>query len=355
MNIGGALDTIASAMTSNQQGNAICVKSSATITTTASITNNNNQNAQSYNRLFGYTTTCGDHGPVNITLSTNTGLTALDFSGNAGWWIDGVNIDCSSLGTSTGIFLGAQSQLSNFKINNCTTRDFRGSSNNALFYGEITGCTSACTAAADISSNSVMKFVDIHDNAATCVIAGGANEVGFNIFDTCTGVNHDGIQFDFPTNIYNNVFYNIARNCINDTGSGGHINLGSSVHNNIMSTCVTNGLLGSSASIYASPSFDGNTYYNNGTNRGNIDQAAFGAAYTNVWDVVCVTDPFTNAAGRDFTLASTACAIASKGTGQPGFVGPSWGKSTGTGYMDLGVFQTQFGTGGGSTNSSFVQ
>ncbi len=357
MNIAGSADTIATALAFNTAANTIWVKSTAALTNTADIVLNNNQSPVDFNSLFGYATVRGDHGPVALTLSTNTGLTAINGNGHAsGWWVDGFNIDCASLGTSTGVTFNGSSMLTNSKIANCTTRLFYSPSLGNAFYNEFTGCTSACSDTLFLGSGGNMQFNYVHDNVALAVNSAGQQGINFshNIVDTITGAGHDGIQCDLNCTINFNVFFNVIHDSISLNGSSGHIGLGTSVIGNIVSTSGRYGLIGSGVNLFAQPGFDGNTYYASGTaDRKFIDKTP--AIYTNIWDIACVTDPFVNAAGGNFTLAATACATASKGTGQPGWVGPKWGKATGTGYMDLGVFQTQFGTGSSGGNFAYSQ
>lgn len=359
LNIGGAVDTIATAFTFNTAGMVVCVKSTGTITITATQNLNNNQGGGAFNRLFGYTTTCGDHGPVNYTFSTNTGITGFLGDGQAaGWWIDGFNIDCASLGTSTGIAFGGQSILTHSKIANCTTRLYKaGGTYSNTQNVEFTGCTSACTDAILPGNNATFKFIYAHDNVTNVMSSSSQVVITDSIFSNTTGTTKDVIKFDLYYVIERNVFYSATGNCLIDDGSGGHIYLGTSIQNNIFVNCGIYAINGSASSIQAVPTVDGNAFFGSGTaNRRNIDATTLGAPYTNIWDIQLTADPFTNAAGGDFTLNATAGGGAAlKGTGQAGYVGPAWSKATGTGYMDLGAFQTQFGAGGGGANSAYVQ
>ncbi len=360
MNIGGAVDTIATAFTFNTGGMAVCVKSTGTITITATQNLNNNQGGGAFNRLFGYTTTCGDHGPVSYTFSTNTGITGFLGDGQAaGWWIDGFNIDCASLGTSTGIAFGGQSILTHSKIANCTTRLYKaGGTYTNTQNVEFTGCTSACTDAILPGNNATFKFIYAHDNVTNVMSSSSQVVITDSIFSNTTGTTKDVIKFDLYYVIERNVFYSATGNCLIDDGSGGHIYLGTSIQNNIFVNCGIYAINGSASSIQAVPTVDGNAFFGSGTaNRRNIDNTTTAAPYTNIWDIQLTADPFVNAAAGNFALnATSGGGTALKGTGQAGYVGPAWSKATGTGYMDLGVFQTQYGTGSaGGGNQGNVQ
>ena len=115
------------------------------------------------------------------------------------------------------------------------------------------------------------------------------------------------------------------------------------VRNNLLVSNAGYGFVGATgAGSAATPDYDGNCYYNNtsGT-RNNMDDLTTNLVdsvvpYTNVLDVVLSGDPFTNAAGGDFTLNNTAGAAA-RGAGTPGAL-PGVSQA---GYPDMGVFQHQ--------------
>lgn len=344
MNIGGSLDDIATALTANTVQNTICVKATGTLVRTANLTLNNNLSPLSYNALFGYTTTCGDHGPVTIQLSTNTGLKAIDGSGAAGWWIDGFVIDCATLGTSTGLDMSAgQYQLTNLLVKDCRTRLLNTGSIGVVTDSEFTGCSSACTAAITLASNTVFERNYVHDNAILCVDASGGKVIlNYNVFDTCTGASTDGIKADFDIALQHNIFYNIDRDSLTFLGSSGHILLDVTIKNNIFDTAGRYCLNGAGTAIPASPNFDGNAYFGCTTaarrNIDSTDTSTYSYSYTNVYDVTLTASPFVDAANKNFALNATAGGGAAvKGVGTPGTI-PG---VTGTGYPDLGAFQSQ--------------
>jgi hypothetical protein len=128
-----------------------------------------------------------------------------------------------------------------------------------------------------------------------------------------------------------------------------------SIKGNIFASNGRYGLNPSSTALPAGPWWDGNAYYGNtsGT-RNNCDSTSgiYGvSAYTNVLDVL-VTDgsPFTNAAGGDYTLNSTALRGALlRATATPGAI-PGVSQ---VGYLDFGCFQHQ-DSGGGGTVGGFI-
>ena len=72
-------------------------------------------------RVIGYSTTRGDNGQFVLTLQTNTGLTGLLASGSV--YLENCNVNCSSLGTSTGMSAtGNYVKIVNCKVSNFTSK-----------------------------------------------------------------------------------------------------------------------------------------------------------------------------------------------------------------------------------------
>lgn len=333
MNIGGALDTIDTALLFNVSANTICVKSTATITRATTLTLNN-ATGTPFNALFGYAATCGDHGPATLQMITNTGFSAI--TGANGWWIDGFVIDCNSLGTSTGYTGQQAAMLTNSKIENCTSTLLNSASGYGTFLdNEFTGCTSACSAALTIASPSVLERNFIHDNATLCVnVASGFTAFNYNVVANCTGSLSDGIHIDLGLSAQHNIFYNMGRDSLATTGSAGHTLFTTSIRNNIFDTAAR--YCFNAGNVEATPQFDGNFYFGCVTaNRFQADKSS-SQNYTNIYDHQLTADPFVSAAGNSFALNSTAGGGATvKAAGTPGVI-PG---VTGTGFPDGGTFQ----------------
>ncbi len=120
------------------------------------------------------------------------------------------------------------------------------------------------------------------------------------------------------------------------------------IQGNLVANCTSFGLSADTASIPASPEWDGNAFYsNNGgvgnAQRNNVDSVAgiFGVnPYTNVKDVILTINPFFNATtggGANFGVNN----LGGGGLGCQGAApGNSWLGSTGsTGYRDMGAVQ----------------
>lgn len=355
LNIGGALKTIAAAAAIYVGSNKIFVKAEATISTTASIvfpTSSNNPPTTTTppSRLIGYTTSRTDQGRVTIQLSTNTGLVALDASAALGFNIENFVIDCNSLGTSKGARLYYYSSIYNCKVLNFTSMGIdmvvAAGACNVARYCEVTAGTSAASAAIKLQGQqaSVVAFCFIHDNACPGIVNSPGSAILYNLITNNSGASSDGIQSAVAGNhiIFGNTIYNNGRHGIfqNNISAYGHHD----IRNNILAKNGGYGLVGlSAAGLPAAPSFDGNAYWTNTSGaRNNADDTSTDpinsvAPYTNVLDVTLSADPFTNAAGGDFTLNNNAGGgAACRASGIPGaFVGVS---ST-PGHIDMGVFQ----------------
>jgi len=373
-NVGGALQTLTKLAANMVGSNKAFVKAEATITTTAGFTFTAATVIPSEtvpaSRLFGYTTTRGDYGQVSITLSTNINLSALQFNGT-GWIVDGFNINCSSLAGSTGIYFFGNNVTGSFEARNCKISNFTGGAgiyvtnySASVHHCELTGGTSAAPAAIYFPTNGYYASICdnwIHDNVCpgiTGLLEGSV--VTGNTISNNTGASSDAIVTNmWDVYIVGNVLYKNGRHGIflNKTTNG---QFGSMyIRKNIITDHTTVGAAGlkcNTAALPADPRYDGNVYYNNTTNRVNMDGTSTNpvdgvSPYTNTLDILCTVSPFTNAAGNDFTLNNTA----NGGALVRGKMGPIGGTlysgilglTTLTGYADPGVYQHQDPAGGG--------
>ncbi len=352
-NMGGALQTLAAVAPLIASSNKVYFKAESGLTTTASITFATTgvtpSSSATANRLIGYTTTRGDGGKATITLSTNTGLTGLIFS-NKGWWVENITVDCANLGTSTGMsFTGLfqtvlNCQIKNFKTAGIVLSSF-SSNSSQIVSCEVTGGNSGATAAISLQGSiTTVVNCNIHDNVCTAIAAGGnSSSLLYNLITNNSGGTSDGITTTAggqPLTIIGNTIYACGRSGIrmaSGTANGAWI-----IKNNLF---VNNGAPGIDFVTAAYPAWqlwDGNAFFNNtsGT-RNDIDDLTTNvinglSPYTNTLDVILGADPFTNAAGGDFTLNNNPTGgAAARGHGTPGAI-PN---VTQTGKIDMGVFQ----------------
>lgn len=352
MNIGGSLDDIATALLANTASNIIFVKATGTLVKTATTTCNNSltpSRTAPPNQIIGYTTTRGDNGRFTLQLSTNSGLVGIACSAD-GWYIRNAAIDCNSLSGCIGIQVRSYSMVYNCKISNYRTSGVQNTFDSPgalILFNEITGGTTGASEGVLISSTagSVVANNYIHDGVGYGILIASARrgQIVNNIVDTMTTVGI-GVNTDYGAAVLYNTIYGSGTFGIEIDADS--LLQGNLVRNNLVVNSGTWGFsAGATAGDAAFPQYDGNGYFNNTSgNRRSMDDTGAtvpinGAApYTNVFDVILTADPFTNGAGGDFTLNSTAGGGAAvKGVGTPGTI-PG---VTGTGYPDLGAFQSQ--------------
>lgn len=360
LKIGGALLSLTPLSTRYAGDNKVWIKGPGTFTTTTGwtfATGNVNFPEPSIS-LLGYNTTHGDN-PVGanrptIQLSTNSGLTAITISANASYLLKNLIVDGNTLTTSKGIVYSgfvAVNQV-NCKFMNFTTCAVDAFGYNQMIDCEITGCTAACVSAAYCWTATRCY---VHDNACPglTIMSQGCSARWCLAANNTGASSHGIVVYNGGTGLISNcVLYGNGGNGVDiETYSYQLLN----IQNNIF---VNNGGYGLNCSVVlypALPEFDGNAYYNNtsGARHWVDDTSGIHAsgAYTNVHDVTLTGDPFTNAAGGDFTLNNTAGAgAAARAVGFPGTLPIV----TPTGYIDMGLYQHQdSGSGGGTTAYTF--
>jgi hypothetical protein len=350
--VGGALASMATAVlaTGRVAGNKFFLKATGNYTVTASLALNTSQTPSSTampNRIIGYTTTRTDKGRASIVLSTTAGVTVFNGTGITGWYLENLDINCATLGTSTGVALGDNSLFINGKIRNCTTTllTFTNSNFENVLDSEFTGCTAACGAAVTMGGSTAMIARSwIHDNASPGLAAIQRAQILFNVFSNNTGASSDCISgVNDGANVFNNTFFNCGRDGIRITTDDlvDQINIRNNIFVNVVGNAITGGANPGSPAL---PAYDGNAFFNNGANRVNMDDTGAVnpinavAPYTNVLDKVLTATPFVNAAGDNYQLNTSAGGGALlRGTATPG---PIPGL-TGTGKLDFGALQAQ--------------
>lgn len=354
--VGGALATLgklSGAMVSSNK--AYCIgafTSAATLTFSQTVTPSGSTPAS---RLIGYGVARGDGLHATLTLQTNTGLTGLNATGN-GWLFEQIDVDCGSLGTSTGINLGG----SYCQARACLVKNFTGAGikvaggRAAASECEVTLGTAAATAGIQVTGaqgNSVQRC-NVHDNSCPGISTLDSALVAFNLVTNNSGAASDGIQVQFATTVLNNTVHGNGRDGIRDLLSN---NISRYWRNNLLTSNGGFGATGSSGTATpAGPDYDGNAYWNNtsGT-RSLMDSTAgiFGVSpYINTHDVILTGSPYvgpTTGSTANFALNNTPGAgAACRWSGSPG----TWPGNTGTtGFIDMGAVQHQDpgGRGGG--------
>ncbi len=333
VNIGGAVDLATAISIMNNAGNGTSseyqcwIKNDGIYTTTAGFsltTGGNFYGGGTANRFSGYTTTRGDGATAGneaiIRLSTNSNLTAISVTTAQASYFENLIVDGNGLSGSNGIV--GYCDVYNCKFINFAGFGVKTQTGYRMARCEVTGCTSAATAAvvANASSNNHIYACNIHDNACPgiAMVNGNSNYinvVGCMIFNN-SGASSDGINGAPSWLIMENTIYNNGRHGIGYTTQAGNHPL---VIRNIL---ANNGGWGiDNVASTAQPPlfyFDGNAYYGNSSgDRTNLDAttAANGwnvGPYTNHYDVLhsaLSTSPFVStsavATGTNLTVDSS--------------------------------------------------
>ena len=370
LNLGGALLTLgelASAARGMVGGNRAYVKSgtyalSAGVTFAQSVGNPTNATLPS--EIVGYKSVRGDiafgvNAASRPVVTTNAAITALTFSGG-GWEIRNLVIGAGTATPAIGINTGGNY----VNIANCAVTAYAqyGIYASQSYTGvrgcEVTGGLSG--AAAGIftgQASSEVTGCNVHDGIGVGIQASGSGSVSHNFVTNMAGATSDGIQTQVAGQCLLNTIYNVGRHGFS-VASAFHGAL--AIKGNIFAKCGGYGMTNlAGAGVAARREWDGNAYYSNTSgDRNNFDDISVNpvnavAPYTNVLDVLGGTltvNPFTNAAGGDFTLNNAANGGALlRGTG----VFNTWPNVTQVGYRDFGAIQHQ--DAGGATFTSFIE
>ena len=337
-NVGGAIATLNHLATVMVASNVAWAKGA--FTSTATITFAQGAAAGINSRLFGYGSTRGDATHATLTLQTNTGLTGINCTGSS-WEVAQIDVNCASLGTSTGINISNQfSRVERCKVSNFTTAGF--SLAGAESQGIELEATGGGTGATGILTGTFLENCWVHDNAGTGVTMASGGSIHRSIVANNSGASSDGIVVSYQTEAVNNTCHNNGRDGVRIDAA---FNINQRVRNNILTSNGGYGLR-ASAAIQAQANFDGNAYHNNtsGT-RNNVDATTgnYGInPYTNVRDVTLTGSPYvgpTSGGSENFGLNDTAGAgAACKAVGTPGAFP---GLATTVGFLDLGAVQAE--------------
>jgi hypothetical protein len=284
-------------------------------------------------RIVGYNALRGD------LLNSTTGRPVLTASGSCsapisvsatGWHFENLVIDCGSVAASTGITVSnSYCTVRNCWIKNFTVYgiNFSGGSYHVVSSCEVSGGVAGATAGInDAGVGTRVRRCYVHGNACTGIsIGGSAQAADFNLVCNNTGASSDGILTQYSNQVTNNTSYGNGRDGIRCF----QYDIGIIFQNNIL---VNNGGYGINATFGGFPPVpecDNNAFYNN------TSGTRF-ACGTGATDVILTGDPFTNAAGGDFSLNNTAGAgAACRAAGIPG----TFPGGLTTGKLDMGAVQ----------------
>lgn len=335
--MGGALATIQAALTlMTVPGMTVYIKATALYSISAALTNGSADSLTVTTRIIGYGTTRGD----GVQPEVKQTATANGFTlSTSGWSISDIYVNMNSKAAYGIHFSGGYGgRAYRCKVGSSASYGIvcQGTSN-TVSQCEITGQTGT----AAIYTGSLVEYCWIHDGS-TVGITGFTGIAQFNVITNMSGGTSDGIQSDYPALLFANTIHGCGRDGIRITNT--YPGILAAIWKNI---CTSNGGYGinfvtaASPSTVADPRYNYNAYKSNTS--GNLNNVTAGSN-----DVLLTADPYTNAAGNNFTLNTTAGGGAAiRSVGFPGVI-PG---SPGTGYEDIGALRHQDPAGGGSGGS----
>lgn len=361
MNIGGAVDHIATAYGAASLANTIYVKGSAGNEVVTSALALVGQNLDPPFNFIGYGSTRGDGVKATWTTSTNSinlivpgasnpnayqfqnfaftttaGTPGTCFNGGLSSYINGVRFyNCSFASFSSAIATffssGVHFQATGIWFDNCeisgSTGDGAAVGNNTYFFACYihgntgNGITANMNGGTDFAGEVIIDRTVLYNNGGKGAVCQGGTTVGamfVPIITHCAFVSNtsDGLN----STLMSSGSGITVRNCIFDSNGGWGFNPRSSQWGPL--------------SIFA------NAYFNNTS--GTVSNSAF----VGIGDVTLTGSPFNNPSGDDFALNSTAGAgAACKGAGYQGTLNGA------TSAIDIGPVQS---AGGGSTTNLIV-
>lgn len=329
-NIGGALATVNKAVTNHVASNTIWVKNGS-YTTTATMALTGGSSSTSPTRIIGYNSTRGDLDTVadftNFPTVQISSSAASVFSGS-GQYLEYRNLilDANSVGVDGINATQSYKKYSNLKVMNHTTGSGIQDTGAALY--------ERCWL---LNGGSGSIGINADNNTSLtwgCIAKGnGTGFKGPSVFIGCVADSNDNdgffYDFTFGVRMTNCVSYGNGR----DGVRFGHVNATdlAAVRNCIF---VSNGGYGinmssGSETMPETALINWNAFKSNTS--GARNQVTAGDN-----DVTLSADPFTNAAGGDFSLNSTAGGgAACRAAGFPG----AFPGGTTTGYLDIGAVQ----------------
>jgi len=301
-NLGGAFLTIAQGLTLSTVAGMMVYVRGGTYNITTALSPASLGGAYR-TRLVGYATTRGDLGqPIISVTAAIDGLTP-----GLGWTFENLELD----GTSVGL-RGVNPTTVHGTLVNCHIHHFVQYGLSASYeYWSLIRCEVDHNNVG-IWSNAVGGVMDcwVHDNTSDGVAVFTTGRVTGNVIANNGG---HGLIYNYGGLILNNILYGNGGDGIRATQSYS-FNIGAGVcENNILVNNGGYGINQPTAQTHADyPWIDYNAFYNNTSGaRQNVNASPH--------DVTLTGDPFTNAAGDDFTLNNTAGAgAACRGAGFPG-------------------------------------
>lgn len=326
-NLGGALLTIAQALTLSTVDQMATYVRGGTYAITVALAPPA-RGSSTPCRCRGYSTIRGDLGRPTISVTA----AVVGLTGATGWVFENLILDGTSTGTTGINDAGGNATYKNIKVTGFTGTGVVFTSNTLWDNIEVTGCAAGITSAA--GADVAITGAWVHNNTGVGVSFGGRGcTLRESIISNNTGAAADGVSVSTGScNVSSCIIYGNGRDGIRVV-AGALVRGGGPIRNNV---CVNNGGYGlnsTTALVHLDfPWIDYNAFYNN-------TSGAWNNVNASPHDVTLTGDPFTNAAGNDFSLNNTAGAGAA--CRNAGFPGALPGLATPLGYADIGVYRHQ--------------
>jgi hypothetical protein len=283
------------------------------------------------NRIIGCTATPGDGGKA--TIRATAGIDLLTSSGY-GWSFESLDFDGNNVASCRGVkFTNNYNAIFNCKLRNFTNNAIHiASFDSAVTQCEVTGCsTSSAVVLNGTSYASTICDSWIHDNSVPGVDAStGGNDLQLLncLITNNTGASSDGVKVQVGGLIRNCVIHGNGRHGI--LLDQNYLSIQQSIQNNIITSNGGYGIKFLVAPVTTiSQQIDYNAFRANTS--GPVNNLTQGAH-----DVLLTADPYTNAAGNDFSLNTTAGGgAACRAAGFPGLFPGGLTR----GYVDIGAAQ----------------
>lgn len=339
MKLGGAVDSPNTIVGVRVAGNVAYVKATATYSITSTWTLSDAGSDGAPFSLIGYTTTRGDNGQVTVKWTGAGSGVIIDVSGALNILRNFI-VDGNGKTADRGLRLNA----ANCVAINCHGKDCNLSALDAINTGTLLyRCTATTTGSAtssggiNLTSGGLAHSCISYANAKNGFIT--SNSVGYLINCIARGNTTNGL-YCFGTGgfwVFNSVSYGNTGDGLRLDGTPEDQFL--TIFNTIFASNTGYGInataadysVAANAPMHAARRWN-NAFYNNTAGVRNQFSAGNNA-------ITLTVDPFTNAAGNDFSLNDTTGGGASlRGAGVPGGIG-LLAAAESTGYADVGAVQ----------------
>lgn len=352
--LGGAIVSPVVFGANQVSGNTAYLKADGTYTAVAQTTINNTSSTSTGSKLIGYTTTRGDNGRATWTTATNS--VTLIFS-DTGAGLSLSNLSMSSTAATRGNGISVDFQTFGLVVYNCLLDGFNLGivSQRQIVTAEIIGTEIKNSVSHGLSMSQTnqggslyVRGSYLHNNGGHGILFTQTSAI-FTLIDSVASKNGiDGVHVTSTASQPGNQAIAMDGDVLSEnSGDGFEFDDAGSIEHPIITSANTiyYGNTGTGLKSSQIPSFQlslSSAFGANGTARSN-----FSAGTT---DVTLTADPFVSKATGNYALNSTVGGgVLLKAVGYPGV------SLFGTGYLDIGVIQTQGSVAAPQRNTGTIQ